>query len=343
MPIRPAFFRVRPRVFLPALLAAAAFAGACVDTQPFGHVGAVTSSIEDGQPINTGVDPVAGMFPLSTVNLVTPVTLADGGSDYHFCTGVILTPTKILTAAHCGTGPTTAVFLYPLGNHQGAEPRSDTDGIFFASGSPEVPDGLTLSTCLDLKNSSPDSCDSSVPSPHLADLAVLPLDRAIPAPYAPVVLGPRGSYATTHPPADGGPLPDSWTVGTGHMNVLANGCVENASTGNSIREMEWVATPCLPSSDAAGLIQLSIMITGVGDSGGPMFELLPGLQKFGPLASNLMLVGLVSAGTKCTPGFANIAHIDVFTSVEYPDNYDWLVNKEGAQPAPNVATFGASR
>src|ERR1700722_9520753 len=75
-------------------------------------VGTTVAPIEGGDPINDGVNPYSTEFPMSTVGLTTPFTNKSGVASYHMCTGVILSATQILTAAHCNVNSTTIVYFY---------------------------------------------------------------------------------------------------------------------------------------------------------------------------------------------------------------------------------------
>src|SRR4051812_22634422 len=102
------------RTLLASGLLVATLACACVEHAPgdSSRTDSTSSPIEGGEPINKAGYPTSTQFPQSTVLLTTPFQ-APTGLRNRFCTGVILTPTKILTAAHCLVGPTTVVSFYP--------------------------------------------------------------------------------------------------------------------------------------------------------------------------------------------------------------------------------------
>jgi len=144
-----------------ALLGAAGIAYGCAmrSTDDAPSTEAVASSeapIEGGRLINNGADDVSSLFPLSTVHLLTPVTAADGGITYWGCTGSILSPTQILTAAHCTPNRGTLIYFYPT------------------------------------PSSFPSTCSSNG---VYADFSVVTLSGTIPAGYRPVVLGPSGQFS----------------------------------------------------------------------------------------------------------------------------------------------------
>jgi hypothetical protein len=313
-----------------ALLAAVA---ACVVRQGDEPTSTNASSIEGGDPVNQDSNPVSILFPLSTVMVKTVHYLDDGGTDTESCTGEILTPNKILTAAHCYPTDETQVYLYPYGADAGTKPLPTP---IVASGAPAIQPGAEL---CDVNQIS--SCYSNTPSTHFADLAVVPISSTINPPYHPVVLGPRGSFAASHPQGDGVKSPSSWEVGTGLMNEWISGCVKNAATLNASRSMQWVAMYHLPGNDNTGMFSVPTLWGDRGDSGGPVYEYAAGPVPSGPLAYNLILVGTLSSRTpkKCVPGATD--YTVQYTSVEYGDNYDWLVN-QGASVVTDVRSFGAS-
>jgi hypothetical protein len=69
-----------------------------------------------------------------------------------------------------------------------------------------------------------------------------------------------------------------------------------------------------------------------------------------PLTSpnGLILIGItMNVGPCLAPDQCNSVPANMYTSVVYPPNYDWLVSQGGAPaqnvPAASLSTFGASR
>jgi Trypsin len=321
-----------------ALLASAAFVNGCAgqstgDESSPDTIGSTESPIEGGEVVNGTADPVSRLFPLSTVNLRTMVTLPDGGVQGRRCTGVILSSTKILTAAHCKVNSTTQVYLYPTTVNGGALP---TGTVVNASGTtPAVQTGVVCDP--DVPGSVPATCyaSSNGGGSHFADLAILTLASSIPlapsGPYQQVGLAPRDSFTANVA---------SWAVGTGWMNFLKSGC--DAGAQNPSYSMQWVATDLLSGSDNGGIIYTRIVYGDPGDSGGPIYQ--KGRTFIGPLLPgtyNLILVGILSDLPRSPCSNTNPIIKNEYTSVQQPDNYDWIT-QQGGVVSPYITSFGAS-
>ncbi len=201
---------------LSALPPALLVPGCTVQATP-DSVGTTQSAIEGGDLINQGSNPASSLFPLSTVGVVSTWTDSSGVAWDKHCTGEILSPTTILTAAHCKPNKTTKIFLYPSMPGAGALPLS-----FSLPAShtvlPAVQPGVVCDA--DVAGSFPSTCyRNGGAGKHYADLAVDTLAAPIPGAYAyhSVILGASGSFKTSAPLG-------SWAVGTGEMDVLMNWC-----------------------------------------------------------------------------------------------------------------------
>jgi hypothetical protein len=338
---------------------ALSFACGSPSTDP---LASVQSPIEGGDPINLENNPVSSLFPQSTVYIETII-----GTTIHGCTGEILSTNKILTAAHCVITNGTTVHLYPITPGSGDEPLPGVAiPVLPGASGPvrDVPDGIDCTsnkvndpTCLSTWGK---AGPGTAPS-HFADLAVITLASNISVPpYQPVWLAPRDSYSLSQV-APGGPR-SSWEVGTGQMNpFIKRDCnATDPYVFNPNNEMQWVPLHELSPSDhetglgtmlgfstnqALGVISTTALFGDHGDSGGPLFQYTPPATGFGTRPSGpntLMLVGVLSSGATCQAAAAGLLFSNWFTSVEYPDNYDWLT-QEGASPIPDLAAFGASR
>ncbi len=129
-------------------LTSAVFADACArksgpGSPPPDPVGSTQSQIEGGRVINDAANPVSSQFPLSTVNIATPAVKPDGTPGRARCTGEIVSPTQILTAAHCPLSSNTVIGLYSTTPGTGADPISplSTSGATFA-----FPPGVCIQT-----------------------------------------------------------------------------------------------------------------------------------------------------------------------------------------------------
>jgi hypothetical protein len=267
-------------------------------------------TVDRGDPINEGFNPVSSLFPLSTVTLETP------GSPG--CTGVILSDTKILTAAHCKPGPTTTVRLYGTTAGSGAliagPPLPPSTSVAV-----EVQPGVVCDPTV--TGSVPDTCyTGSGSARHYADLAVVTLDALIPAPYVPVALGPRGSFTANYGKKT------SWQVATGGGGA-----------------MRWAPTYyALSNNDNVGYFTMTSPFGLPGDTGGPVYQYATNTTPVASGVYNLILLGLTSTIGPDQGGSATSnTHVTTYTSVVYPDNYDWIIGQGGAA-ASDVATFGST-
>jgi hypothetical protein len=329
--------------------------------------GSTASPIEGGDPVNDVNNPVSSLFPQSTVQLRTTRTLPGGVTRQRRCTGQILSATKILTAAHCQTNSTTVVMLYPTVANAGALPINTPSTIIkaVATNPTAFPPGVT---CDDLVPSTfPSQCytansstNPSGPGTHYADMAVLTLASPIPiapaGPYQRVGIGPRDSFATTQTAST--KPPPSWAVGTGDMNWYLHGCDGGVpGVWNTNQAMQWVPVHQLVPSDSNGIIQAEALFFDHGDSGGGLYQF--GHTFIGPVLPttyNLILLGLASyfgPPEPCDPDLdPSTEFASYWTSVEYGDNYDWVIAQGGVASSyvepfggsaqGSVATFGAS-
>jgi hypothetical protein len=316
---------------LPALFVCACVAPSSQESLPLEPTSSIQSPIESGDTINDPDNPVSSLFPVSTVHLSTQVTLPDGGLGDWDCTGVILTPMQVLTAAHCAANSTTVVSFY--GTTRGAGPGPNGVTIN-ASGTipPAVEPGVVCSAFV--PGSYPATCYSPNAGGHFADLEVVTLSSAIKAPYLAVTLGRAGVYAAaSHRP--------SWEVGTGLMNLRKNGWDAAEPVLNSALLMEWVPTT-LVASDADGSFLSTQLYGDPGDSGGPVYQYAitaSGASPVAPGTYNLILVGILSG--MLGPNFSEdgkLTYANRYTSVEEPDNAAWLQSEIALSPPPTPAS-----
>lgn len=269
---------------------------AAAPRRPF-HIKELSPSTEirGGVPVNGRPNPISALFPLSTVQILT-------ASNTSQCTGVILSSTKILTAAHCQPDSTTTVVFY---GPTGATPVGDTIGCgnICLAGQGKVtvamPDGVTGAGGLASIFTGGGLKDTNG---NWADLAVLTLPVEIPEtlPWGSVGITPSNSFAAIRSNA-------SWAVGTGDEN----------DQPNPKDTMEWVAGSIGSADDSPGYFETDTVITDQGDSGGPLFQLTttPG----GGLG-DLVLVGILTGQAGAIRRFA----ADRYTSVGFPSNYTWI-------------------
>ncbi|RKN23844.1 hypothetical protein D7147_02075 [Micromonospora musae] len=208
----------------------------------------------------------ASEFPY-IVGIVT--TFREGQDLYwYWCTGTIIAPNKVLTAAHCtADGPGTTRVI------AGNDRIVDGDGnILVGSGyAAEVASTWTHPGWnIAQQYADPEN------APILDDVSVLTLKQNLPSEYTPVTLSPQGDQTpyTAGTPAviagygktyDGEPKPDS-RLRKATVNMRSNS--ECSAPGLYYPDRMICAgsgTPAAPSSDTCG-----------GDSGGPL--LVGGVQ-----------------------------------------------------------------
>jgi hypothetical protein len=294
-------------------------------------------------PINQAANPVSNDFAISTVNLQTPTNVSTS------CTGVILSATdmsfKVLTAAHCKVGSTTTVQFYSTSDDAG--PGGGGPVYPASTTTPVATPGFDGPCDPDVPGSFPSTCVAA--SSYLADLAVLTVDSPLPTGYHPVALAARDSLTlgTTIPDDDAGAPGSLWEVGTGW------GVIPPVTAGGwgPLGTMQWAPAypPPPPDSDAgalgiledtSGYFILNAPFSQRGDTGGPVFQNVPS-----PLTSKngLVLLGIASSLGPCIggPTCDYASSVNTYTSVVYPQNYDWLLGY-GAAPAQNPDDAGAS-
>jgi V8-like Glu-specific endopeptidase len=277
---------------------------------------ATAAEEERGQSINEGSDPIASVIPLSTVRIETDGT--DG------CTGVILSATKLLTAAHCKIDDSTEILFYPTTDGAGASPAHLYPSSMIASVT--RPTGVLCDPSVD--GSFPTTCyaerdSASSSEPVYADFAVVQLTGAVPDGYFPVVLGASGSYASRS-------TETMWQAGTGDGS------------------MQWGPVYDSTSSDDTGSFATTSFYGLRGDSGGPVFRYAAGTASAdggdGGAPPPLELVGIASDIGPCaaTCPAACDAHRDSFSSAVQASNFAWLV-AHGGSPVPATSSFGAAK
>lgn len=317
------------------LLAAAALTSACFDGgNPSESAASSEAPIEGGRVINDSTNPISAQFPQSTVRLITSHKGADGKIGLFACTGIILTPTQILTAAHCQTNATTQVYFYPSGADAGDLPTGTplTPAATSPNGGPNP--AVQPGVICDGSTSKSDSCYCKTPSYHYADIAILTLSAKVPDGHQPVALGPAGAMESTINRA-------SWEVGTGMMNLKSRGgCDQNTTDPavvNDKGEMEWVPVSTLSSTDITGYFSTRTVFGDEGDSGGPLYQLATGSSgaSAGSLPKLILLGVLAKAG--CVTGG------NLFTSVEHRDNHAWIVSQMSPALSPSLVVPSAAQ
>jgi len=267
-----------------------------------------TISDARGEPVDESQNTISYMFPLQTVNLLNGV---GGTVNPTGCTGVILTyttsSTTILTAASCSPGPGTVVSYYST--QQGSVPVNSV--TLTATSTPTVQSGVVCNP--NVPGSFPTTCsapNSSGSGSHYADLAVFTIPSAPPPGHEPFVLGPRNGYPSVRSNV-------SWEVGTGGAHEM----------------MQWAPTILPSANDSLGSFVMWSYFALPGDIGGPVLQLG---------SSSTVLLGLLSSIGACN-GLSCNEQPNTFTSVLYPDNYDWLINQGAfAKGTQSVTTFGAA-
>jgi hypothetical protein len=129
----------------------------------------------------------------------------------------------------------------------------------------------------------------------------------------------------------------SWAVGTGQMNWVPQHCPQYVST-NPTSRMLWAPIYNLSATDIGGVFRTGLLTADPGDSGGPVYRIA---KTPTPSKMRLVLLGILSHETAING--CNLGGFNNYTSVEYADNFDWIVSQGGSPtPPPDVASFGAS-
>jgi hypothetical protein len=351
------------------LLAPAALLHACVgsapDELPPGPIGSSQSSIEGGDFINDPANPISSLFPISTVHVSTPGTKPDGGIGEIRCTGTLVSPTQILTAAHCPVSQQTSIDFYSTTPGGGANPILPVSAL---GAKFSYPPGVCAPAQFGVPFAGPTTCTDynfytcpagtgcDETNGTFSDLAVITLSAPITGPYKPVQLGPVALFAGSYD------LFPTYEVGTGLMNVFASGGrytyddagnttgelwdASNAAVRNASDSMQWVPMVLTPrdggtNNDNDGSFKALLHYSDHGDSGGPVFQYVsptPVDAASFPLMGNNNFVLLGVCHGRTPDGTQS-----VFTSVENTVNNAWLHRVlVGQPPSVSITTFGAS-
>jgi hypothetical protein len=283
-------------------------------------VASTDEPIENGQPINSGADPFSTPFATPTVGLqIVPPGAAAGTADY--CTGVIISATQVLTAAHCVPTGSVVRLVYQYGTFGATPPAPPVLNV--TSSSIAMPGNIANTGCAN-GASYPDGCQDA--AGNFADLAIITLPFSFnSASHGPVAVGIANSFSSIH-------TKSAWEVGIGNLAPGAS-LISNSPT------MEWVPVD-LPSNDQGGFIapgstSLYTERPGAfvtrnsyadhGDSGGPVYQLDP-LWQVGEGPPRLILIGITSGQVSTSaPGTR-------FTSVLRTPNYNWITTQLGGTP-----------
>ena len=241
-----------------------------------------TPEIVGGRPINSPGEAVTAQFPFSTVHIT--YTSSDG--TLTICTGVILSSTQVMTAAHCQFPLGTFVEYY---NNKRTDPTTYVSTI---ASLPTLPPNVTGTPSV-FTGFTGDGFTNS--SGDYADIAIIALATPIDHtkyPFVPITLLPGGTYSNDW-------MNSSWIVGTGFMNGVVN------LVGN----MQYVASILKSNNDNTGYFVSKETYVDNGDSGGPVYQ--------EAIDGSLRLIGITSGVYVGDGG-------DRFTSVSRTSNYNWI-------------------
>jgi trypsin len=167
-----------------------------------------------------------------------------------YCSGTVLSPTKILTAAHCTADLRFGYTVVIAGRSQ---LDTDTGGTVVAVSATMIPSGFNLA-----------QMEEGTQVPH-NDVAVLTLKTALPGAYPPVTL-----------PAQGAPAPQAGTGTIIGYGITQSGVFDPGTLRTADVPVQDNATcsAAYPGDFASGMICAGQPPTGAdtcgGDSGGPL-------------------------------------------------------------------------